>query len=184
MEETNDDVIDPVIEDVDETTEEADVDYKAEAEKWKGIAKRNETKLAKLQAKPAEAEQKQETKTEVKSNEPDYAKLAFLEQRGLTNPDDQKMVQDEAERLKMPLTDILGMDHIKSKLKSAKDQRDAESGMPKGKGRGSGKTQQNVDYWLAKGETPDDLELASKVIDARMHKEKQSNKFADELYSG
>ena len=127
----------------------------------------------------------------IKSNEPDYARLAFLEQRGLTNPDDQKMVQDEAERLKMPLTDILSMDHIKSRLELAKDQREAQAGMPKGRGSGSSKTQQDVDYWLAKPqksdgtyETPDDFELANKVIEARINKEKQTNKFSDELYTG
>ena len=119
-----------------------------------------------------------------KSNEPDYARLAFLEQRGLNNPDDQKLVQDEAERLKMPLTDILGMEHIKSKLQTAKDQREAAAGTPKGRGSGSGKTQQDIDYWLAKGETPDDQELAEKVMDARINKEKQSSKFSDELFTG
>lgn len=185
MEESNEEVVeDEVIEDVEETSEETEIDYKAEAEKYKGIARRAQTKLAKLKETPAPVEQKKEIKIESKSSEPDYAKLAFLEQRGLTNPDDQKMVQEEAERLKMPLTDILGMEHIKSKLNSAKEQREAENGMPKGRGRGSGKTQQDVDYWLAKGETPDDLELANKVIDARMAKEKQGSKFADELYTG
>jgi len=65
-----------------------------------------------------------EPKPEVKevspqSNEPDYAKLAFLEGKGIQHPDDQKLVQDEATRLKLPLTDILGMEYIKSKLKTA-----------------------------------------------------------------
>jgi hypothetical protein len=118
------------------------------------------------------------------SNEPDYAKLAFLETKGIAHPDDQKLVQDEALRLKLPLTDILGMEHIKSKLQIAKDQREAQAGMPKGRGSASGKTQNDVDYWLAKGETPDDQELGQKVIEARIQKEKQGNKFSDELYTG
>ena len=130
--------------------------------------------------------------TAEKSNEPDYARLAFLEQRGLKDPDDQKLVQDEAERLKMPLTDVLNMEHIKSKLKDSNDQREAQAGMPKGKGKpGSSGGQHDVDYWLAKGKkedgtyhTPDDPELASKIIDARVKKEEQGNKFSDELYTG
>lgn len=131
---------------------------------------------------------KPEVKTEPppvsQSNEPDYAKLAYLETKGIAHPDDQKIVQDEAQRLKLPLTDVLQMEHIKSKLEAAKSQREAQAGMPKGRGSSSGKTQQDVDYWLAKGETPDDLEMAEKVINARINKEKNTNMFSDELYTG
>ena len=118
------------------------------------------------------------------SNEPDYAKIAFLETKGFSNPDDQKWIQDEAGRLKLPLTDIINMEHAKLKLATMKDEREAQAGMPKGPGRGSGKTQQDVDYWLAKGETPDDQELGAKVIEARIKKEKDSNKFSEQLFTG
>lgn len=128
--------------------------------------------------------QSPEKSVESQSNEPDYAKIAFLEQRKIDHPDDQKLVQDEANRLKLPLTDILQMAHIKSKLAENKDQREAQSGMPKGKGSGGGKTQADIDYWLAKGETPDDQELAAKVIEARIQKEVQGHKFADDLFTG
>ena len=137
---------------------------------------------------PEKKEEKKEPEAKEKSNEPDYARLAFLEQRGITNPDDQKMVADEAERLKMPLTDILNFDHIKAKLKDAKDQREAEEGMPKGRGKPGGTTKQDVNYWVDKRDkngkyaTPDDLELANKVIDARIKKQEADNKFSDKLY--
>ncbi len=122
------------------------------------------------------------------SNEPDYAtKLAvktYLNQKGYDHPDDQKWIQDEAKRLKMLPDEILEMEHVKNHLTTSKDQREAQAGLPRGRGSASGKTQQDVDYWLAKGETPDDQELAEKVIDARIAKEKQGNKFSDELYTG
>lgn len=127
---------------------------------------------------------------ESQSNEPDYARLAFLETKGVNHPDDQKVVQDEAMRLKLPLTDVLGMEHIQAKLKDAKDQREALEGAPKGKGRASSKTQSDVDYWLNKKkpdgtfETPEDVELAGKVIEARIKKEEKANQFSDELYTG
>ena len=123
------------------------------------------------------------------SDEPDYAKLAFLEQRGLNHPDDQKLVQDEAKRLKLPLTDILGMGHIKSQLETAKDQREAKAGMPKGRGDAGGKTQGDVDYWVSQKnpdgtfKTPEDTDLAEKVIEARIKKDKNQNMFSDELYT-
>ena len=147
------------------------------------IHRRQVTKLEKRlgihQEKPKPIE-----KPVAQSNEPDYARLAYLETKGINHPDDQKLVQDEAERLKLPLTDVLGMEHIKNKLETSKDARAAQAGMPRGKGRSGGTTQHDVDYWLAKGETPQgDQELAEKVIDARIGKEKQ-NKFSDELFTG
>ena len=140
---------------------------------------KNENKWIKKEVKEVKPEAKSK-----KTNEPDYARLAFLEQRGLTNVDDQKLVQDEAERLKMPLTVVLGMEYIQSKLKASKDQREADAGMPKGRGNSGSQTKNDVDYWLAKGETPDNQELAEKVIAARIKSEGVANKFSDDLYSG
>jgi hypothetical protein len=197
MEKQNEPEVGEVAEEVEEIEEIYDevgndtTDWKALALKNLGIAKRFKTKIEKNNKEfeefknlPKEEEKKAEPEKPEKSNEPDYAKLAFLEQRGLTHPDDQKLVHDEAARLKLPLTDVLGMAHIKSQLETAKDQREALAGMPKGGGSASGKTQQDVDYWLAKGETPDDLELGAKVIAARIQKEKQASKFSDDLYTG
>lgn len=140
-------------------------------------------KWIKKEVKP---EVKPEIKPEVKeagSNEPDYSKLAFLRTKGVKHPDDQKLVQDEADRLKLPLTDVLGMKHIISELKDTRDQREAGDGMPKGRGKAGG-VAKDVDYHLAKGTTPDDLETAEKVINARTKKEEQGNKFSDDLYTG
>jgi len=97
---------------------------------------------------------------------------------------------DEAERLKMPITDILTMEHAKAKLQAFKDQRDAEAGMPKGRGKGGGRTQHDIDYWLDKQkpdgtyDTPEDSELAIKVINARIKKQGKINQFSDILYTG
>jgi hypothetical protein len=150
------------------------IDWEAKAKELEGRLKRAETKLSK--PKPETKEVKKET------IEPDYAKIAFLEQRQIAHPDDQKWVFEEAERLKLPLTDILSMEHAKAKLGAFKAQREAMDGMLKGRGTSSARTQNEVDYWLAKGETPEDQELAEKVIDARMNKAKQQNKFSDDLY--
>ena len=76
------------------------------------------------------------------------------------------------------------MKHIQSQLKDSKDQREAQEGLPKGKGKSGGTTPNDVDYHLAKGTTPDDLELAEKVIDARIKQETDSNIFSDELFTG
>lgn len=154
----------------------------AEAKKWKAEAEKAKKHINSGESEPPKASEQ--------SNEPDYAKLAFLEGKGIKHPDDQKVVQDEAKRLKLPLTDILGMEHVQSKLKGAQKQRDAEDGMPEKSGKPSGSNKTSVDYWVNKKksdgtfDTPDDLELADKVISARVKTQNDQNKFSDDLYSG
>jgi len=118
-----------------------------------------------------------------KPNEPDYGRLAFLQSKGIDHPDDIKIVQDEADRLKLPLTDVLGMEHIKTQLKEGKETREAKEGMPKGGGRAGGSTPSDVAHWLDKEGLPEDQELAEKVVDARMGKEK-NDKFSDIPFTG
>jgi len=126
------------------------------------------------------------------SNEPDYLdKLnkLVLKTEGITNPDAQKFVLDEAKRLNLPVEEILSMEYAKSKVQSIKDQSEAMDGMPKGSGSGSGKNSGDVDYWKDRTEadgtfdTPEDLEMAEKVITARVTKAEQANKFSDTLYN-
>lgn len=157
-----------------ETQEEKD--YRQIAENQKIRAEKAERESKKYKA------QLEERQKNNKTNEPDYAKLAFLRSSGIEHPDDQTLIQEEAERLKLPLTDVMGMEHIKSKLKNNADQREAQSGLPRGRGATGKTTQADVDYWLAKGETPDDQEMAEKVIEAKMKKEHSSGKFSKELY--
>lgn len=150
-------------------------------------AEKAEAELKKLKAqaesnKPTETETPQKTE---QSNEPDYAQLAYLEGKGLDHPDDQKIVQDEAKRLKLPLTDILAMEHIKAKLKDTKNQREAEDGMPDSSGKGGTGTRNSVDYWINKKNkdgsyaVPPDPKLHQEVINARIGKEKEGEMFDD-----
>jgi len=166
-----------------ETNEDLDK-AKEYGENQKVRAEKAEKKLKALEAKKeTETPKKEEAKE--KSNEPDYAKLAFLEGKKVVNADDQKLVLDEAERLKLPLTDILNMQHIKTQLKDAHDQREAKSGSPKGKGKAGSTGQHDVDHHLAKGTTPEDVEEAKKVIDARMKSDKSSGHYDDQpIFSG
>ena len=181
--------------DVEETEETGNTEETEETTDWQARATELEQKAIKqrektkeLKAKLAEYEaQKTETK---KSSEPDYSKIAYLNTVGVTHPDDQQWAQEEAERLKLPLTDILAMEHSKARLKNNQDQREAMAGMPKGKGRGGGNTQQDIDYWVDRKnpdgtfDTPQDPALAIKVINARIAKEGQQNQFSDILYMG
>ena len=115
-------------------------------------AKKAETEAKELKAFKAEAEAKAKAEAEKakaakadvseKPNEPDYARLAYLETKGIAHPDDQKIVQDEADRLRLPLTDVLAMEHIKARLQANQDERTAKAGIPKGNGRSGGAAEQ------------------------------------------
>lgn len=116
------------------------------------------------------------------SNEPDYAKLGYLNSVQVNHPDDQKIVIDEANRLKLPLTDVLQMEHIKAKLQNLRLTREAQEGMPSGSHPGGAKGMKDVDYWLAKGGMPHEQELAEKVLEARLQQSRGS-KFSDSMFN-
>lgn len=163
-----------------------ETDWKAETAKYKRMAEQRGKKLEKFSSieKEEDSTQKPQDKSS-ESNEPDYGRLAYLKAEGIDHPDDQKMVQDEANRLKLPLTEVRQMEHVKGRLQASKDQREALSGTPKGTGRSGGKTQHDVDYWLNKDgdERPSDPELAVKVLKAKMAKEKSANQYSDVMYN-
>lgn len=137
-------------------------------------------KYEKLQ-KEQEGESKEVKKPKTNEDDSYYGRKAFLETRGVKDSEDQKFVFEEAERLKMSLEDTLGLKYIKSELKDMADQRKVQEGMPKGRG-GTGKSEGDVDYHLRKGTTPDDLELAGKVIDARKKASGSNKMFSDEMF--
>lgn len=161
------------------THEDANLDVKTLKEQNRQLferAKKAESLAKELRAKAPKEEAKSEAKAE--SNEPNYGRLAYLKAVGVENPDDIKIVEDEANRLKLPLTDVLGMEHIKSRLQVNKDARNAQNGMPNGSNRTGGNTQHDVDYWLAKGGLPlDNQSLAEKVVKARMGSDSSQRKF-------
>lgn len=163
---------------VEETTEEETVTLsKAEYEKL------NQTlgslkKEVKTYKKETEAPQKE-------SNEPDYAKLGYLNSVQVTHPDDQRAVIDEANRLKLPLTDVLQMEHMKARLQANDNQRTAENGSPSGSGRKGGAGKGDVDYYLANpDQVPTDLKLHNEVIDARIKRETEGNMFSQVPFIG
>lgn len=126
-----------------------------------------------------EVSQKQE------SNEPDYGRLAYLNSMKVDHPDDQKMVLDEANRLKLPISDVMQMEHMKSRLETSRNQRDAEMGTPSGSGRKGGAGKGDVDYYLAHpDEVPQSLELHNQVIDARIKRETDNSMFSQVPFIG
>lgn len=156
-------------------------ELEAEATKYKRMAEQRAKKLEdlknNLEDKPKEKAPQQQ--------EPDYAKLAFLNSQNVIDADDQKMVLNEANRLKLPLTDVLAMEHVKTNLKANADQRESQANTPKGSGRSGKATPADVDYYLEHpDEVPPSQELHEKVIEAKMNKIKNDSKFSDVPFIG
>lgn len=128
---------------------------------------------------------KKEVEAPKESNEPDYARLAYLASQKVEHPDDQKLVLEEANRLKLPLTDVMNMEHVKARLTANNNQRTAENGSPDGSGRKGGAHKGDVDYYLAHpDETPSDLALHNQVIDARIKRETDNSMFSQVPFIG
>ena len=140
------------------------------AKKAEGFEKKDDqwVKVAKPEPKVETTQAKPEAKPESQSDEPNYGRLAYLDQKGITNADDKKWVEEEATRIKLPITDVLEMEHVKGHLKAVKTEREAQEGMPSGSKRTGGTTKNQVEYYLQKGGLPDDQKLAEEVVEARM----------------
>ena len=163
---------------VDETTEEETVTLsKAEYDKL------NQT-LGSLK-KEVKTYKKEIDAPQQESSEPDYARLAYLASQQVNHADDQRIVMEEANRLKLPLTDVLNMEHVKARLEAQQNQRTAESGAPTGTGRKGGAGKGDVDYYLAHpDEVPTDLKLHNEVIDARIRRDTENNMFSSVPFIG
>lgn len=160
----------------------------ARAKKAEGFEQKD-GKWVKKERSETKPEAQPESKPEAKqSDELDYGKLAYLKSEGVDHPDDRKLVLDEAKRLNLPIEKILQEKHIQSQLKDAKDQREAEAGMPTGGAGKSGSNKNSVDYWVNRRDkdgnylTPTDTKLANEVIDARLKAEQDKTMFSPDLY--
>lgn len=146
-------------------------------------AKKAETAEKELREKLKGLTEQQPKQLESQPTEPDYGKDAYLGYKGVTHSDDKKIVFDEAERLKLPLHEVLEMPHIKAKLETQKQAREAQDALPRGTKRAGGYTQQDVEYYLQNPDKrPEDFELAKKVLHAKRDLDKNSRKFSDIMY--
>ena len=128
---------------------------------------------------------KKETETPKESNYTNELAVTRLEVRGFTHKDDQAMIIEEANRLKMNAVEVAEMPHMKAKLEAAVNQRTAENGSPSGTGRKGGAGKGDVDYYLAHpDEVPPDLKLHNEVIDARIKRETDNSMFSQVPFIG
>lgn len=151
-------------------TNEDTIDWKAKFEEEQGRRRRLETKLNKSTKETPEPQTK-------KSNDLDYGELAFLTAKGVENDDEVDFVKTIINNTGRSLKDVVGDDYVQAKLTAMREQRAVKDATPSGTKRSAQSASDSVEYWLAKGELPDDVDLRRKVVNARIEKETRKDVF-------
>ena len=154
----------------DEPTEQDTTDWKAKFEEEQGRRRRLETKLNKSSEPKPEPQSK-------KSNDLDYGELAFLTAKGVENDDEVDFVKTIINNTGRSLKDVVGDDYVQAKLTAMREARAVKDATPSGTKRSAQSASDSVEYWLAKGELPEDTDLRRKVVNARIEKETKRDVF-------
>lgn len=143
--------------------------WKEEAYKLRGQLKRTLTKLEKLKVEPAS-----------KKEGLDYAEKAYLKSSGI-NQDEFNLVLEASQNTGKSIDDVLGSKWFQALLGEHRESKAVANAIPEGSGRSSSSARDSVEYWVAKGELPppSEVDLRRKVVNAKLKKEKDRNKFAD-----
>lgn len=178
-----------VEEEIGEETPDAELtpetDWKAEAEKARGIAKRALTKLKKLgEVKKVEAEAPviPAKKDAQNAGGLDETQLDYLDLKGVTADEDVKIIEDIVKKTGQTVRQALKDDYVVAKLKANQDARavkDATPGSTKRSGSGTG---DSLELAVAKYEQsgynpanlPSDFALRTQVINAIADKSSQN----------
>ena len=163
-----------------EEGQEDTTDYKALAIKNAAIAKRNKTKLEKLKLKNAERKG-EDNANKAKQNEPDYAKLAYLEGKGITSDEDIAWAEQAAQDSGKSLRELFGAKWFQAELKERREETASKEAIPSGSKRSANATRDTVDYWIAKGELPpaNQRDLREKVVAQKRKIAAQGNQFSE-----
>lgn len=154
-------------------------DWKAEALKRHGIAKRFRTKIDKIKN---DFETYKSGHPEVKAEQPqdkkdfDLAEKSYLMASGIKK-NEISLVWDEVSSTKKPIDEILDSKYFQEKLEIER----SKNAIPSGTNRSGGAARNEVDYWVQKGEYPpkDQPELRRKVASALAKQAEMKSKFTD-----
>jgi hypothetical protein len=168
-----------------ETPEEELTDttnWEAEAKKERGIRKRLETKLKKANEPKSEAPKVEEVKQ--KSGELDYGQRALLVAYGVKGPEEIALAKSWMQRTGDDIDVMIGDDIFTAKLTALREAKASHEAIPSGTKRAGFAPKDSVDYHLAKYESGamqlDEMpfDMRSKVLTAKMEKEKKANEFS------
>lgn len=114
-------------------------------------------------------------KLEAKTGELDETQLDYLDLKGITEDEDITVIQSVIKRTGQTVRQALKDDYVQTKLTANKEKRAVQNAMPGNTKRGGAAGGIGLDAAIAKyeqtNELPDEFELRSKVIEAKMNKE-------------
>jgi hypothetical protein len=128
-------------------------------------------------------EPKSETKEKAtKSGELGYAEKAFLFATGVKGSEEIGLVTEFMANTGKSLEEVVDSKFFQAELKELRESKASSEAVPKGSKRSTSGSKDTVDYWLAKGElpenTPENQELRRKIVNAKYARETSSNKFS------
>lgn len=140
-----------------DTNESPSTNSNAEVVKWQGLAKRSETKLAKLEKELETLKgQRETTKQEDKpsqSPELDYGQKAFLKASGINGPDEIALVKEHLKLSGQSLDSVIDNPYFKQSLDSLRTTKANAAAADTGGGSTSVKKGSAQSY-VDKGEEP------------------------------
>lgn len=144
-----------------EETTTDDVDWKSEALKYKAILERNKNK-------PSESKKS-------KSDDFGYDVKAYLKASGIKSTEFD-FVKNEVKASGMDIDSLLDNDYFQSKLEKHRALQKTSDATIKGTRSGATATD-SVEYWLSKPIEEVPAEMRSKVVNAKLAKEKNKGMF-------
>lgn len=144
---------------VEEIEEKDDTDWKAEALKARGIAKRYKTDLTKL--KQAKVEVKTETpekpSEKVEKTSFDYAEMAYLEAKQVSD-EEYPIVLEAMRSTGKSLRDTLNSKYVQAELKEIRETKASKTALPAGSKRTGTPSRDTAEYHIAKGTPINEIE--------------------------
>ena len=148
-------------EEAEETEEEEEVDWKAEALKYKAILDRQGKKSNKAKSD--------------KSSDFGYDVKAYLKSSGI-KADEFDFVKTELKTFKGDLDGLLENEYFQAKLEKHRELKKTSDAVPAGR-RGSSVPTDSVEYWMAKPIEEVPQHMRRDVVNARLAQDKKKGKF-------
>lgn len=103
-----------------------------------------------------------------KSDELGYGEKAYLVANGIKGSDEMALIQDTMRETGRSLESVIESKFIQGELKSMREAKAVDAAIPKGTKRSQNSNSNDVDYWIARGELPEDngsnQELRMKIV--------------------
>jgi len=165
----NEEVVESEVSEETQDTED-NTDWQARARELEGRLKRAEKKLSR-QSDPNHS-------APSKTGDFDYAQKAYLVANGVKGNDEMKLVKEIMSNTGKSLDQVLDSKYFTAELNEMREIKKSQDAIPSNSKRTSQSSKDTVEYWLAKGELPEDRTLRSKVVKAKWKNSSSENPFS------